>query len=381
MTIPPSAAARRAAAAQPRHAITINGRFLAQRTSGVQRYARQILAAMADLVAESPARYADLGFRLALPSDAEGPVPDYLDFARPVAGRKRGYAWEQIELPRAAGLSLNLCNLAPVAARRKVVCIHDVNTYLAPYSYDWKYRAFQRVSVPLLGRTASAVVTVSHSSARSLAAVGAVRDAGAVVVAPNGHEHALAWRADKAALDLDAVTHRPFVVMLGGRAPHKNVGLVRAIAPALAARGIDCVVTGSLDGVFARGGVGDLGPIHAVGHVSDDDIALLFSRAVGLLFPSFVEGFGLPIVEAMARGCPVVSSDRSCMPEICADAAILADPEDPAAWIAAIAGLAGNPDLRADRIAAGRARVAHYSWRTSAQTYLDLLGRLVRSPA
>jgi len=378
MNVSYSASGSRAADARECRPVTINGRFLTQRTSGVQRYARQILASMSSLIAEEPGRYADLDFRIALPGDAAGRVPDEFGFARPVRGRRRGYAWEQTELPRAGGVSLNLCNLAPVAARRKIVCIHDVNTYLAPYSYGWRYRAFQRVSVPLLGHTASAVVSVSHTSARALAQVGAVRESGSVLVAPNGHEHALAWRPEAATLDLDAVAPRPFVVMLGSLAPHKNLALVRAIAPDLAARGIDCVVTGGLDGVFAGRSPSDLGPIRTVGHVSDDDIALLFSRALCLLFPSFVEGFGLPIVEAMALGCPVVASDRSCMPEICADAALLASPEDPAAWLAAIGRLADDPALRMDRIAAGRVRAQVYSWRSSAQIYLDLLGRLAR---
>ncbi len=369
---------READPAGGRAVITINGRFLTQRTTGVQRYAREILGAMARILEADPSRYADLDFRLALPSDAGGNVPDWLDFAVPVRGRRRGYAWEQLELARQVGVTLNLCNLAPVAARCKIVCIHDVNTYLAPYSYDWKYRAVQRVSTPLLGRTASAVVSVSHSSARSLADVGAVRDAGDVIVAPNGHEHALAWRPEAASLDLDAITRRPFVVMLGGRAPHKNLALARAIAPALSERGIDCIVTGGLDGVFAGSAAADPGPIHAVGHVGDDDIALLFSRALCLLFPSYVEGFGLPIVEAMALGCPVLASDCSCMPEICGDAALLRPPDEPAAWIAAISQLADDDALRSRLIRAGRERVRHFSWTSSAQIYLDLIGRFTR---
>lgn len=358
--------------------VTINGRFLSQTTTGVQRYARGILGAMSALLEAEPEAYAGLDFRLALPSDAVGRQPDHLGFATPVPGRRRGYAWEQFDLARQPGLTLNLCNLAPFAGRRKIVCIHDVNTYLAPYSYAWKYRAFQRVSMPLLGRTASVVTTVSRASAEALAAVGAVRDAAEVVVAPNGHEHALAWRPENAALDLDALTRRPFVVMLGSRAPHKNLALVRTIAPFLAERGIDCIVTGRVEGVFAGAGGDDLGPIRAIGHVGDDDIALLFSRAVCLLFPSYVEGFGLPIVEAMARGCPVISSDRSCMPEICGEAALMLSPDEPGAWIDAIVRLAGDAALRERLVEAGHARVRRFSWTSSARIYLDLIARTVR---
>lgn len=356
--------------------VNINGRFLAQRTSGVQRYAREILSAMGRLLEVDHNEYAKLRFQIALPSNATSNVPENLHFALPVVGRSEGYAWEQFEFARIPGTSLNLCNLAPFVTGRKIVCIHDANTFLAPRSYDWKYRAFQRISMPLLGRTASAIATVSNSSAQALAAVGVVRDAGDVVVAPNGHEHVFAWRAQAASLKIEAITARPFVLMLGGQAPHKNLALVRKIAPTLAERGIDCIVTGSLDGVFANGNTGKIVGVHAVGHVSDDDIALLFSRAVCLLFPSYVEGFGLPLLEAMALGCPVVASDQSCMPEICGEAALLRSPDEPSIWIEAICTLADDSAMRSEKIKAGRERAHLYSWSTSAQIYLDLISRI-----
>ena len=364
---------RRAAPAS----VAINGRFLTQRTTGVQRYAREILSAMAGILEAEPRWADDLAFRLRLPSDAPPAIPDFLAFATPVRGRRRGYAWEQIERPDRNEVSLNLCNLAPILGRRKIVCINDVNTRLAPYSYDWRYRAVQRVSLPLLGHTARAVATVSNTSAASLARFGVVPAGTPVVVAPNGHEHAFGWRPEAATIDLDAITARPFVLMLGSRAPHKNLALVRAIAPALASRGVDCIVTGPLDGVFA-GRTGVEAGIHSIGFVGDDDIALLLSRAVCLLFPSFVEGFGLPIVEAMALGCPVVAADCSCMPEICGQAALLRPPDDGRAWIDAVMQLADDPAIRDGYIRAGRERVRAYSWRSSALIYLDLLDQIAR---
>lgn len=347
--------------------------------SGVQRYAHNIFAEMVERIAADPAEWGDVALTLALPANVADPIPQSLARAFPLRGRLKGYPWEQLELPRIGGVTLNLCNLAPLAGRRNIVCIHDVNTYLAPYSYSWKYRAFQRVSVPLIGRLASAVTTVSHSSAKALERAGAVRDATRVTVAPNGHEHALLWRADRATITLGAITARPFVVMLGSAALHKNLALVRSIAPELGARGIDCVVTGGGAGVFATGTTDEAGPVITVGHVSDDDIALLFSRAVCLLFPSYVEGFGLPIVEAMALGCPVVSSDRSCMPEICGDAALLRSPDDPAAWIETITDLARTPSARSALIKAGHERVRHYRWKDSAEIYLTLARRHLES--
>lgn len=365
-------------AAERNRTVTINGRFLSQKTTGVQRYAREVLSAMSRLIQDNPDCYSDVDFRLAIPTDAPDAIPEFLRFASPISGLRRGYAWEQFELAQSSDLTLNLCNLAPFAGRRKIVCIHDANTFLAPESYDWKYRFFQRLSMPLLGRYASQVVTVSKTSAQALADVGVVRDAASVIVAPNGHEHALRWRPEAASIDLASLTRRPFVLMLGSRAPHKNLALVRMIAPTLAEHGIDCVVTGSLDGVFAKSNGADFGSIHAIGHVSDDDIALLLSRALCLLFPSYVEGFGLPLVEAMAHGCPVVASDRSSMPEICGGAGFLRSPDDPAAWIDVIRRLANDPDLRQAQVEAGRVRIRNYSWTNSAAIYLNLIITMLR---
>ena len=85
-----------------------------------------------------------------------------------------------------------------------------------------------------------------------------------------------------------------------------------------------------------------------LGFVTDDDLAFLFEHALCLLFPSLTEGFGLPVLEAMALGCPVVSTDRASLPEICGSAALLAPPDQPALWLGHIRSLLESENLRAD---------------------------------
>lgn len=352
--------------------VGINGRFLSQKLTGVQRYAHEIVTALGRR--HGAGWFADGGFVTGLPANAAGQAQAYAGFAEPVVGRHSGYRWEQLEFPSVpADCLLNLCNLAPVRSRANILCIHDANTFTAPESYGWRYRAVQRVALPLLARRAAALVTVSHASAATIAQVSGV-DLGRILVAPNGHEHALRWRPEAATLDPDALTTRPFVVMLGSRAPHKNLALVRAIAPALAREGIDVVVVGDAGSVFA-GGEGDDGGLLCTGRIADDDIARLFGRALCLIFPSFVEGFGLPIVEAMALGCPVISSDRASMPEVCGQAALMAAPDDPATWISHIERLDHSPHLREQLIGAGKERVELFSWKQTAQSYADMMAR------
>ena len=350
--------------------VGINGRFLSQKLTGVQRYAHEIVTALGRR--HGAGWFADGGFVTGLPANAAGQAQAYAGFAEPVVGRHSGYRWEQLEFPSVpADCLLNLCNLAPVRSRANILCIHDANTFTAPESYGWRYRAVQRVALPLLARRAAALVTVSHASAATIAQVSGV-DLGRILVAPNGHEHALRWRPEAATLDPDALTTRPFAVMLGSRAPHKNLALVRAIAPALAREGIDVVVVGDAGSVFA-GGEGDDGGLLCTGRIADDDIARLFGRALCLIFPSFVEGFGLPIVEAMALGCPVIASNLSCIPEICGEAALLRSPHAPQEWIEAVRLLASDPARREALVKAGSERVKLFSWDRSAGVYADLI--------
>jgi glycosyltransferase involved in cell wall biosynthesis len=143
--------------------------------------------------------------------------------------------------------------------------------------------------------------------------------------------------------------------------------------------GIDIVIAGDIDGPTLAS-YGPLpGNVRLLGRISDDDFAYALSRALCLLFPSRIEGFGLPAAEAMALGCPLVASTSPCLPEVCGQAALLADPDDAVAWITAVHRLLHEPDLRADLIARGRQRAKAFSWRRIAETYLELMAEIDRN--
>jgi glycosyltransferase involved in cell wall biosynthesis len=110
-----------------------------------------------------------------------------------------------------------------------------------------------------------------------------------------------------------------------------------------------------------------------LGYVTDHDLAYLMDRALCLVFPSWTEGFGLPIVEAMARGCPVISSDRASLPEVCGDAALLAPPDLPEVWVRHVRALATSPELRQNLIGLGHEQVRRFSWAKTAAGYLELM--------
>jgi glycosyltransferase involved in cell wall biosynthesis len=115
-------------------------------------------------------------------------------------------------------------------------------------------------------------------------------------------------------------------------------------------------------------------PLRLAGYVGDDDLAALYEAAPA--FPSKTEGFGIPPLEAMTRGCPVISSNAASLVEVGGDAVAYADPNHGDGWRDAIIGLAGNPDLRAAMATRGRTRAALFSWKRSARLYLDEILRL-----
>jgi glycosyltransferase involved in cell wall biosynthesis len=301
--------------------------------------------------------------------------------AMPLAGvgRLSGHWWEQAILPAQwHGRLLNLCNTAPCVKADQVVCIHDANVFIAPESYGLAFRAVYSALQPMLARRSARIATVSNESARQIARFLPVR-AAEIAVLTNGHEHALSWDPALARIgpsilcDAQHDAGRVFVLALGSRARHKNMQLLLEAAPGLAEIGVDVIIVGGGAGIYASETLHGAPNVKMVGYVEDHDLAFLMERALCLVFPSWTEGFGLPILEAMARGCPVVSSDRASMPEVCGDAALMAPPDHPAAWVRQVRRLLESPELRQDLTGRGHERARLFSWVETASGYIELM--------
>jgi glycosyltransferase involved in cell wall biosynthesis len=353
----------------------INGRFLTQRMTGVQRYAFEIVAAIDDILVRDEALGAALAMQLILPPGVAA-TP-----ARAVIGSRQtrigsGHAWDQFILPFYAGSGvLSLGNLGPVLARNHIVCIHDANTFIQPESYSRVFGATYRNLLPLIGRRARRVATVSRFSADALAQH-RVCQPEKIFIAPNGHEHALRWDPKRARLALVDEIKRPYVLLLGSSARHKNVEIILNQAQGLDAAGIDVVVAGGASNIFATNAAIRRPNIHHTGFIDDDDLAALYERALCLVFPSRTEGFGIPPLEAMTRGCPVISSNAASLCEVGGEAVVYVDPDDGDGWREAIIALSQDGDRRATMIAKGRQRAGMFSWRQSAALYIDEILRL-----
>ncbi|MCJ2073756.1 glycosyltransferase family 4 protein [Methylobacterium sp. J-030] len=357
---------------EPTTGFAVNGRFLTQDLTGVQRYAWNVSRHLNDILSART-----LSAPLLAPDRAVDPHLARMPLVQ--FGRFRGHAWEQLALPtRWRGDLLNLCNTAPAIKAKQVVCIHDANVFIRPESYSGSFRLYYRLLQTIVARSSARITSVSSASAMQIASHLPLK-ASQITVLPNGHEHALEWNphlaqsAPAIVSDRPGGPERPFVVALGSRAPHKNLRLVMDIAPTLGGAGIDVIVVGGSARIYSDDALTGAENVLFTGRIDDNDLAFLFERALCLLFPSWTEGFGLPIVEAMAWGCPVISSDRASMPEVCGDAALMAAPDDPNTWIQHIETLRRTGQLRGELIAAGRQRIKQFSWKTTAQAYADLM--------
>lgn len=357
-----------------RHEFAMNGRFLTQDLTGVQRYALNVAHYLNNIL-----ETIDTSVPILAPDSAAEPNLSRMPLER--FGRLGGHAWEQLALPtRWRGHLLNLCNTAPASKSKQVICIHDANIFIRPESYSSSFRLYYRILHNIIVRRTNQITSVSSDSASQIAKYLPLR-ASQITVLPNGHEHALDWKPQLAQLAPSIINgrrggaERPFVLALGSRAPHKNLRLITDIAPRLIDNGIDVIVVGGVSKIYSDDILKRSDSTLFIGRIDDNELAFLLDRALCLLFPSWTEGFGLPIIEAMARGCPVISSDRASMPEVCGDAALMGAPDDPTAWVRHIETLHRSHHLREDLIAAGRQRVRRFSWITTAQSYADLMRR------
>lgn len=337
----------------------INGRFLTQGLSGVQRVARELVLGLD--------RRTDPDAMLLAP---RGTAPPRLRRLRlETGGAFAGQLWEQASLPGLCRrrLLVGLCNLAPLLHPHNLVMIHDTAVFDRPESYSWRFGAWYRAVLPRIGRRARRVLTVSRFSADRLAALGIV-PAGQLQVIANGADHILRHPADPGALARFGLEPGRYALVVGSANPAKNVGAALAAVRAADVPGLAAAVVGERPGqpVFASGPGTGLTAVPC-GAVDDRTLRALYEGALCLVFPSLYEGFGLPPLEAMAAGCPVVASDRTALPEVCGHAAILVPPDDIDAIARAIRRLAREPGLRADLAACGRERAAGYRWDTAAR--------------
>ena len=270
----------------------------------------------------------------------------------------------------------------PVFCRCKTaVTIHDLAFLRFPQTFKPLHRQrlvwFTRNAV----RRADRIIAISESTKRDLCSLFTV-PADRIDVVHHGVDHAL-FRADGA----PAKRAAPYILSVGTLQPRKNYSLLfRAFKKVCETwrEPLELVIVGQpgwmwepIEAEAKASPVADR--IHWLGYVPDEELPPLYRGATLVAMPSLYEGFGLPLLEAMACGAPVIASSASCFPEVCGDAARLIDPTDEQAWADAMRELLGDAAKRNELRRLGLARATTFTWHRTAEQTLAVYHRVVAS--
>ena len=394
--------------------IVVNTRALGHPTTGVERYLIELLARM-------------------------GPGADICRCApRVPMGGIKGHAWEQLVLPAKlrGRLLFSPCNTGPLAVARQVVTIHDVAALDHPEWLNGKFALWYRWLTPRLARRCQHIITVSEFTRGRIVAHTGV-SAEKITVIPNGVDARFAPMAQDAidaALAPLALPSRKYILAVGSIEPRKNLPrLLEAWAKVLPKLPEDVwlVVAGGRNArVFAAVAAEtaetaeELGvrswkledgasrqvypaeptesaalPPHSnsylltpnsssagglrtyfAGRVAEELLPGLYAGAMAFAYMSVYEGFGLPPLEAMAAGVPVLTGNLTSLPEVVGDAGIMVDPLDTDAIAAGLRQLVENAELRARLSGAGIERAKRFTWDQAAERILKILSLSLRTP-
>jgi glycosyltransferase involved in cell wall biosynthesis len=288
-----------------------------------------------------------------------------------------GQAWEQTVLPvqaarRQAGLVFSPANLAPLLWPRNVMMLHDAAVLREPQAYSRVYAAWHRWFGLACARRALSVLTVSEFSRGELMRLAGL-DPDRIFVVRGGVSARFAPAADHERVRRKLSLTRPYVLTVATNDRRKNLAVLRDAARELGALGIDLVWAGEtrpyIESAAAIKGA------RALGYVDEADLPGLYAGALAFVLPSRYEGLGLPCLEAMACGTPVVASDRAALPETCGSAALLVDPDDPQAVAVAVIGAATDEALRRRLSEKGLRHASGLTWDRAALETHSILER------
>jgi glycosyltransferase involved in cell wall biosynthesis len=375
--------------------VAIDARYVSRHQSGVGHYTQRLIGGLAVIDARN--RYTCVVVRDG--PDLPGPEwdggrwrrwPTRVSFENHVAGDLWLLGYLPLRLRRLGvdvyhgpAVFLPLIKLG----YRTVVTIHDLVSFLFPETVPRKYALYMRLMTRLAVRSADRIIAVSGSTRDDLTRILRVPEEKVVVI----HEAVAPEFA--AGGDPAVVTdvmrrydlRRPYCLFVGNLEPRKNLSRLieafgrlrarRAAAAAAGGRPLQLVLVGTrgwlYSSIFATVATQGAPPdIVFTGYVPARDLPALYAGAECFVFPSLYEGFGLPVLEAMAAGTPVVASRVGAIPEVAGDAALLVDARRPDELAAAIEAVVGDPALRERLASRGRARAKLFTWEAVARQTL-----------
>lgn len=326
--------------------IFINGRFLTQQITGVQAFARSICQELSGVCE----------FKLLVPENASliDPIfPDRIIFT----GKLNGHLWEQIHLPTflrkyPEARLLNLCNTGPAFRHNQVCTIHDLAVLRNPEWFNPLFSKFYSWLLPRIAKNSRAVLTVSASIKHELAEAFGI-DEQKIYITGNKINPDLLSVKPVPPVDASIKTGDYFL-MVGSQDPRKNFALAEQVFRDRFPH-YKLVIAGGKSNTFNSTSSRETGDniIHT-GYTELATLAWLYRNAVGFINPSLYEGFGIPNLEALALGCPVICSGLEVFREVCGEAAWYFDPLLSASLENIIALMLQNKQMTAEKTSSGK---------------------------
>lgn len=367
----------------PRLRVGIDGRAWSSPAAGIRRYVAGLVPALVDL---------GDGLEMVALGGSRDAIPRGLAWIDEPPHPPTNLGWSAVGLPWAASRAgVDVIHApaytAPLTGRiPTVLTIHDVSYALHPEWYPYRRDLLRRAFYKRSARAAARIVTVSEFSAGE---IGRAYDIarGHITVAPQGVSHAFLPQAPGLQIDPPPGVRATFVLHVGDLHERRNLGVVvRALIElrragelrdpiTLVLAGIDRGLGEELRRLASAASWPDL--VVCLGAVREECLIALYRGAAALVYPSRYEGFGLPLLEAMACATPVIASRAASLPEVVGDAGILIDPDDVTGWGRAIARVLTDSELRDRMRAAGVDRAAGFTWTRTAKLTLDAYRRVV----
>ncbi len=352
--------------------IFINGKFLASPLTGVQRYALELFRQMDAILAE--AEFLEIQVVCLIPPE----VQDYPHWKRIEVRRvgiSPGNLWEQVDLPIYARgrLLFSPANTGPLFYSNQVITLHDAAVFGVPEAYSRLFRLKYAIIFNCIIRIARKVLTDSEFSKRELSRYLGVPEERFTVIALGG-DHLKIIPTDVSILQKHGLSRHSYMLSVASQSAHKNFGCVLQAAQLIDADVQFAAAGGTNNQIFkAIGPQSGRSNLRLLGYVSDSELKTLYENAMGFIFPSVYEGFGLPILEAMNCGCPVLCSNAASIPEVAGNAALYFDPFSSQELAEVIRDFLDNPELRAKLILQGRVQASAFRWETTARVTLLIL--------
>jgi len=347
--------------------VFVNARFLTQKLTGVQRFAYELSIRLKENLGNEV-------IFLAPRNVIQHEMADKLGVK--FIGHFTGYLWEQIELPMYLyrcnkPLLFNFCSVAPLFYSNSIVTVHDITWIRFPATFSRIFQFVYNFMVPRLCKKAKRIITVSNFSKKEISSFFEISEDKFTVIYN-------AVGKDFLPLKDEELSRENYFLAVSSVKENKNFisvlkafQRVREIKPS-----IKLFIVGDICGKNFRSI--DIEPyknltyIKFLGRVSDRELIRYYSNAIGFVFPSLYEGFGIPVLEAQACRCPVLSSNAASLPEVLQDSALFFSPNDIIELGNLMIKIVDDVNLRNDLVSKGNNNIKRFSWDKEADVVIKI---------